>query len=100
MQHVNGRFNRPPRRLAREAVPRPIDHYYWAGKETFYRRRIRKRYRQRAMEVLRASEPGLYQSTKELLAALGLDAELPYKKFGDALFLLIYFRQHRPRMIS
>ena len=100
MQHVNGRFNRPPRRLAREAVPRPIDHYYWAGMETFYRRHIRKRYRQRAMEVLRASEPALYQSTKELLAALGLDAELPYKKFGDALFLLIYFRQHRPRLIS
>ena len=38
MQHVSGRFNRPPRRLAKAAVRRLIDHYYWAGKRTFYSR--------------------------------------------------------------
>ena len=48
------------------------------------------------MEVLRTSEPALYQSKREMLAALGLDAELPHKKSGDALFLLTYFRRHRP----
>jgi len=99
MQHLSGRFNRPPRRLAKAAVRRLIDHYYWAGKRTFYQRLIRQRYRQRASEVLRTSEPALYQSMREMLAALGLDVELPHKKFGDALFLLTYFRQHRPRLI-
>ena len=51
------------------------------------------------METLSSCEPALYETMRDMLVALGLNADLPHKKFGDALFLLTYFRQHRPQLI-
>lgn len=99
MMRTGGPFNQPPKKIAKAAVRRLIDHYYWAGKRTFYQRFIRERYRRSAMETLRSNEPALYLAMREMLAALGLNADFPHKKFGDALFLLTYFRQHRPQLI-
>ena len=51
------------------------------------------------METLRSFEPALYLAMREMLVAPGWNADFPHKNFGDALFLLTYFRQHRPQLI-
>ena len=48
------------------------------------------------METLSSCEPALYETMRDMLVALGLNADLPHKKFGDALFLLTYFSRHFP----
>ena len=88
-----------PSRLVRSVTRRLLDYYYWGGKRTFYQRFIRERYRRRAMNVLRAREPELYRTISEMLAALGLDPEIPHKKHGDALFLLDFTLRARPRTV-